>query len=414
MKRSLIVRKSKAGSSGFDVILFGMMLMIVFAFINMVQSTNNIMSHRKDMIDSNITLSLLSVDVADKELLGNSNIIALAGTTGPDVNTPSIREVAWTSNNNGVSASQVPLIVDLVDAMSNNFGDTTTNKNDLLIKNSKLFGPKGYMVIKEIVIIDKKPVTEVHKYRITDGNKFGVYRLYGIRYSLAGDNSPYDNEGNVVDNPFHISNLGNGTWLSVHDSQGVSQLNVSGQEKMSWTPDSTWYKDVVNGTTWKDVTQSEYNNYGKDLTEAGGSVITDGIEFPMTADTLFSLDRKAFYDIYKAKEDYGKFSGESLQYIEGGVSIGHINRSNGMKETQQEIDDAGNLSSVNITDCTIAIRCDIYFDIIHQRQMTKKIFQKYDSEDEREAALKNEDNLIPTSRIRMVQLKRNEGATSTP
>ena len=404
MKRSLIVRKSEAGSSGFDVILYGMMILIVFVFVNMVQSTANIMSHRKDMIDSNITLSLLSVDVADKELLGNSNIIALAGTTG------NLRNEGWVDTSDGVArnssvnATDVPLVVDLVNSMANNFGDTTTNKNDLLIKNPKLFGPKGYMIISEIVIIDKKPVAEIHKYRITDGNKFGVYRLYGVRYSLA---STVNKDDVSSEDPYHISNLGTGTLLKVNKSGGIGQLNVSGQENMSWTPDSTWYKDVVNGTTWKDVTQSEYNNYGKDLTEAGGSDIIDGIEFPMTADTLFSLDRKAFYDIYKAKGDYGKFSGKSLQSIDG-VDIGHINRSNDMTETQQEIDGTGNLSSVSITDCTIAIRCDIYFDIIHQRQMTKKIFQKYNSEAERDAAIENENNLIATSRIRMVQLKRNE------
>ena len=122
--RKLLNEKIKAGS-GVDILMLGLTVTIVVSLISLVQNTRTIMIHRRDMIDANLTLSLLDVDVADKELLGNSNIIAFNGTKSlrQDINT---------------KADKIDLITEFARSMSENFSDTTSH-GDLLIKNRSLF-----------------------------------------------------------------------------------------------------------------------------------------------------------------------------------------------------------------------------------------------------------------------------------
>lgn len=408
MKKKFI-RKTDGGSSGADVLLLGLTIMLLVMFINMVQTTKNIMKQRRDMIDANLTLSLLSVDVADKNLLGNSNIIAFDGTSA-------LRNVDW-GNEKSVDASSVKLITDFVKSMSDNFGDTTTNKDDLLIKNPTLFGEKGYMVLSEIVIIDKRPVAETHKYRMTNGTKFGVYQLYGVDYKLGSN--PVDSED---ESAFSVSKLSNKAQLSVnpsHFSSNVQNL-VDNSDNYSWTPGSTWYKTTSceGATTWLDNDASRFTGELALQGVDGQPINLSAYGYDkLTAETLYSLDRNVFYKIYK-NIDYGQFEGYELQSIDG-ITLDTVNGSKYEKQTEVKDDGTSSIEGKPITDCTIAIKCDIYYDITNTKIMSKRMWQNYrrnasESEDdvnERKAnALAEASNLDHTTRVRVVQLKRNDGA----
>jgi hypothetical protein len=406
--RDRLTKKAYGGSSGANILLFGLMLFVCILFIGLIQTLRGIMSSRKDMIDADITLSLLSVDVADKELLGNSNIISLEGASA-------LRN-AGNTGLSSVEAGNVKLITDLVSSLSANMGDTTDNKNDLYIENDTLFGDTGYLVVKEITIVDKRPVSELHKYSITSGTKYGVYDLYGVTYSYNGatidGKSAYDvdhlkptatftKEGNTV----KAGGIGS--------MAGLSESQISNGVGYSWTPGATWYASVENtvGKKWKDVPSTSYGGLALttlDGRKANQLSLTDFQTLGFgssttTAEQLFSIAKDAFYKYYK-DDSYGEYTGNSLQYIEG-IDV------EGDTQKQTEIE-SGVKTNVNITDCTIILDCDIYFDMIGLRKISKQIYQTDSAKVAQDLqAIDSEENkgLYETHRIRMVQLKKNDG-----
>lgn len=395
--RKLLNKRIKAGS-GVDILMLGLTVTIVVSLISLVQNTRTIMIHRRDMIDANLTLSLLDVDVADKELLGNSNIIAFNGTKSlrQDINT---------------KADKIDLITEFVRSMSENFSDTTSH-GDLLIKNRSLFGKKGFMVISEIAIVDKKPVMETHEYAMTQGNKFGVYQLYGVRYKLTTNKDENGNE--VVDETdetsFGLDKLDKIEEYAINPSTGIKNKDVAGSTQMSWTPGSTWYEVKDK---WKPIKADEIRNLGIKNLDGSPYEIDAGL-MEIGADEFFQIDKNAFYDFYKSKGNWDQVNENILQQIDSlGMSTG--------QQYQTEIDST-NVSNKAITDCTIAVKCDIYYDITNEKNVAFTFwhddFGKSENEkrtsDQYKAdmaeAKKKASTLDHVVRIRTVQLKRNDGA----
>lgn len=214
MVKSLL-RKTEGGSSGADIFIFGLMILLVVIVFNVITNVHNVSIKRKDMIDENLTLSLLSVDLADMSILGDTNVITISG-------------------------GNEDLIRRFISSVSTNFSDEDGNNTDLRVTNKKLFGENGYMIIQEIVIVNKGSVAEWCEVAPNVGEpKFGTYTMNVSHYKLASANT----------SDYRVENLLTGV-------QSDCSIDTSGgYEGLGWQVGSVRYRDISTEE------EGEWSNY---------------------------------------------------------------------------------------------------------------------------------------------------------
>lgn len=162
VKRSLLV-KENGGASGAESLLIGVMLLMILLFIGMFSIMQNTYSARFEMLDGNLTASLLGVAKADLGTYGDTNIIQIDGSSADILN-------------------------ELSTYIGTNFEDDNLTDGPYRITNETLFGTNGYMLIEEVVIVNKGTVTEP----LNDNEiAFGKYTMTSDKYTLAGNAGVY-------------------------------------------------------------------------------------------------------------------------------------------------------------------------------------------------------------------------------
>lgn len=179
-----LTKKDNGGASGAEALILGVMLIMIIMFTGFFNILQNTASSRFEMLDGNLTASLLGVAKADLATYGDTNIIQVQG------------------NPNAI-------VDELANNIRVNFGDTDLTDNPYRITNPTLFGRNGYMLVKEIVIVNTGTVLEP---LAGDGElAFGKYTLSSEKFTLNGVEGAYSMSG-TQGYPLQTGGVKAGAW----------------------------------------------------------------------------------------------------------------------------------------------------------------------------------------------------------